>query len=97
MIVAIVGSRTYPHPERVTEYVAQLDVDDEVVSGDGGIVDQTAQQAALTRRLVAFWDERSRGTVAQFAERVAPLIDDAHGALANLHDYIDNVPGPDST
>lgn len=50
--VAIVGTRTYPHLDRVRSYIATLPPDTIVVSGGALGVDSTADEAA--RRLCTF-------------------------------------------
>ena len=93
MIVAIVGSRNYPHLQRVRDYVASLPEDTIIVSGGAPGVDRVAVEEATKQglktvvyfadwdrygkkagflrnttiveeceKLVAFWDEESRGT-----------------------------------
>lgn len=93
MIIAIVGSRNYPHLQLVRDYVASLSKDTIIVSGgapgvDRIAVDEATKQGMKTivylaewdkygkkagflrnttivdacEKLVAFWDEESRGT-----------------------------------
>lgn len=59
--IAIIGSRRYEDLQQVRDYVASLPVDTVVVSGRGGNVDLTAEDAAKARGLAtkifpADWD-----------------------------------------
>ena len=96
MKVAIVGSRDFKNIQLVIQYVNELPIGTEVVSGGGGIVDITAAKTAQARsglpeptifpanwakygksaghirnsqiakyadRCVAFWDNKSKGTL----------------------------------
>ncbi len=49
--IAIVGSREYPHPEEVRDYVNGLEEGDEVISGAARGVDSWAAKAARERGL----------------------------------------------
>lgn len=49
--VAIVGTRVYPHLDRVRSYIATLPPDTTIVSGGALGVDSTAEQAARARGL----------------------------------------------
>lgn len=51
MHVAIVGSREFPEPEKVRDYVNSLDVGTVVVSGGASGVDSWAEEAARARGL----------------------------------------------
>lgn len=51
MKIAIVGSRNYPHLERVWEYVQTLPPDTVIISGGARGVDRTAEAAARKRGL----------------------------------------------
>jgi len=64
--VAIVGSRTYPCPHRVYDFVDSLPVDTVVVSGGAPGVDTWAENAAWRRGLartihVADWEKHGHG------------------------------------
>ena len=51
MKIAIVGSREYPRPQDVTDYVARLPADTVIVSGGARGVDSWAERAARARGL----------------------------------------------
>lgn len=81
MKIAIVGCRNYPHPEWVREFVESLPDDAVVVSGHGGIVDLTAEQAAKTRGLEtvifpADWDAHGKAAGPMRNKKIAAECDE---------------------
>jgi hypothetical protein len=52
MRIAIIGSRDFPYPSAVLRFITALPLGTVVISGHGGVVDLTAEQAARARGLV---------------------------------------------
>jgi hypothetical protein len=67
--IAVIGSRNYPHLDRVRRYVEKLEEGTIVVTGGARGVDKTAGFKRNTQIVndadvvVAFWDGTSRGSL----------------------------------
>jgi hypothetical protein len=84
MKIAIVGSRDYPHPQHVTDYVNTLPLDTIIVSGGARGVDTWAEQAARRRGMTVIVfkaDWKTFGKVAGFM-RNREIIDAADSVTA---------------
>ncbi len=95
MRVAIVGSRNYPRPEKVAEYVRNLPKDTCVISGGAAGVDTWAENAAKFHHLDtlifrARWDLHGRAAgmirnqdIVDTAERFVAFWDGASRGTAD--------------
>ena len=95
MRVAIVGSRNYPRPEKVAEYVRNLPKDTCVISGGAAGVDTWAENAAKFHHLDtlifrARWDLHGRAAgmirnqdIVDTAERLVAFWDGASRGTAD--------------
>lgn len=85
--VAVVGSRDFPNPQAVRDYVNSLPISTVIVSGHGGVVDLTAEDAANKRGMKtiihpAKWRVNGVYNPAAGHERNALIVRDAHRVVA---------------
>lgn len=86
MRVGIVGSRDFPYPHMVREFVRTLAPDTTVVSGAGGVVDLTAADEArkLGLTLIEFpadWEVNGKEAGMLRNSKIAQAVDELHAFM----------------